>query len=711
MMWFRKLTVEGYGRFREPVEFHFQPGLNIIVGPNEAGKTTLLSALLDAIYESPFSTAKPLRQSITWNHSDGWRLQLEIQAGARTFTLYKYYPPDSKSNSTRVILSMDDQQLTDKLALQHWEECWGVPKPVYLATACVRQREIASLLQDKPVTELQASLRASATTADLKQVYKMLDDRVKQLKTSRDNELKRIETRIRELQRQFDDAQRVYTDRRDARERLRRLNTQAAELDKQIQEMDALLKLWAKVQDYRKKLDDLRRIQKDLHERFEQLERIDKRIDDIAQELEDFQHFISLPDDLLEQCARIEERLKLSQQNKEQIEAEIQNLRHHAEKFTGKQKAIPGLGVLGASLLLAVIPLWQVDSLLAAAVGVMGGMALAIAFLFRKSDPAVAAQMGSLQQRLQDTRQETAQAQDELTRLLRKAGFEGESLDTEITLLRAQWDQYQDLLREQQNVLHERQGLLAGSTPHAWRDELRSNASALMALEEELKKPAASAILNEPPDRFIRMENEIATVRQQHTDMHEERLRLEGQLTQLHDLPDPEEFSLQIEELQTQHRSLARQAEVAELTRQLLRETDEQYLGTLESYLTPEIERVLSATTGKRYGRVRMGGDLSFTAYHPERENWLPLEMSERAWSAGTLDQLFFACRLGLCRALSGQRSLPLLLDDPFVHYDPIRLSKTVEFLSALGQECQILWFTCRQVEDTNRSHIVSLGE
>jgi hypothetical protein len=700
MIRFRKLRVEGYGRFREPAEWHFQPGLNIITGPNEAGKTTLLSALMDAVYENPFSTARDLRERIAWNHPDGWQLELELEEGEQTLSLFKYYPQDPKSNRIRVVLRIGDQVLEDKTALHYWETYWNMPKAVYLATACVRQREMASLLQEKPINELQASLRASATTADLKRVYKMLDDRVKLLKTSRENELKRIETHLLELKRQLDDVRRVYTQRHAARERLRELETQSMELEGRMQQEELTLTLWKQVQENLHRRDELKAREKELFDRLEQLNRLDTRFDTLAQDLEPFGHFGLLPGDMLEQCARIQERLKLAQQDQEQVEAEMEALQHKSDQMVGKQKASLGWLAMGIALFIAASALWQTNKMMAAIAAGLGGFSILVGLLFRKQDPVTTVHMESLQQRLKGVREEVAQAQNELTRLLRKAGFEGEALETEIVLLRDRWEKYRSLLQEQQNILSERQGLLAGTRPEAWREELRDTASARMAHEKALEQPAARALLMEPPDRFIRMESETEAMRQRHKNLHEERLRLEGQLTPLHDLPDPQELTLQIEELQAQHQNLTRQAEVADLTRQLLKETDEQYLSTLESYLTPEIERVLGATTGERYGQVRMGGNLSFTAYHSEREDWLPLELNERAWSAGTLDQLFFSCRLGLCRALGGYRNLPLLLDDPFVHYDPARLRSTLEFLTELAQRNQILLFTCRPLDD-----------
>ncbi|MCX7992870.1 MAG: AAA family ATPase, partial [Fimbriimonadales bacterium] len=78
-MKFRRLALEGYGRFCERTVFEFDAGLNCVLGANESGKSTLLAALLDALYTLPSTTAQPARERIHWGHPHGWQLELELE--------------------------------------------------------------------------------------------------------------------------------------------------------------------------------------------------------------------------------------------------------------------------------------------------------------------------------------------------------------------------------------------------------------------------------------------------------------------------------------------------------------------------------------------------------------------------------------------------------------------------------------------------------
>lgn len=62
--------------------------------------------------------------------------------------------------------------------------------------------------------------------------------------------------------------------------------------------------------------------------------------------------------------------------------------------------------------------------------------------------------------------------------------------------------------------------------------------------------------------------------------------------------------------------------------------------------------------------------------------------------SRGTQDQLYMAARLALVDLLFPDTRPPVLLDDPFVHFDPQRLAAAIEICSDIAAERQILLFT-----------------
>jgi uncharacterized protein YhaN len=66
----------------------------------------------------------------------------------------------------------------------------------------------------------------------------------------------------------------------------------------------------------------------------------------------------------------------------------------------------------------------------------------------------------------------------------------------------------------------------------------------------------------------------------------------------------------------------------------------------------------------------------------------------QESLSSGTLDQLYFTLRVALGEYLTGRSTFPLILDDPFITFDPERLKQAVRILQDLARGHQILWFT-----------------
>ena len=110
--------------------------------------------------------------------------------------------------------------------------------------------------------------------------------------------------------------------------------------------------------------------------------------------------------------------------------------------------------------------------------------------------------------------------------------------------------------------------------------------------------------------------------------------------------------------------------------------------------LSKKIGDYVHAFTGGNYRDIRVKKTMSFSAYDDRSGDFeAPMHFSR-----GTLDQIYFALRVGLLEAL-GKARLPLLLDDAFVAYDDTRLKETLKILDGMRDVRQILVFTCHDRE------------
>ena len=105
---------------------------------------------------------------------------------------------------------------------------------------------------------------------------------------------------------------------------------------------------------------------------------------------------------------------------------------------------------------------------------------------------------------------------------------------------------------------------------------------------------------------------------------------------------------------------------------------------------------VLTALTGGRYRRL--GLNRQFEAQAQAAGETLP--RSVLTLSQGTAEQVYLAVRLAVCAlALPGEDPAPLVLDDALDAFDDKRMALALDYLLKLGEERQILLFTCHTRE------------
>lgn len=106
--------------------------------------------------------------------------------------------------------------------------------------------------------------------------------------------------------------------------------------------------------------------------------------------------------------------------------------------------------------------------------------------------------------------------------------------------------------------------------------------------------------------------------------------------------------------------------------------------------LNREAAELFSRLTDGRYDAVALSRDFSATVGNGERHSALSL-------SAGTVDQLYLAVRLALCRLTVPDA--PILLDDALCAFDDVRARLALELLRDMGAGRQILLFSCHSRE------------
>ena len=109
--------------------------------------------------------------------------------------------------------------------------------------------------------------------------------------------------------------------------------------------------------------------------------------------------------------------------------------------------------------------------------------------------------------------------------------------------------------------------------------------------------------------------------------------------------------------------------------------------------ISKRAQELFGQLTGQRYDRLALSSDLSLNAGAQEEDTLRPAQYR----SEGTVDQLYLALRLAVAEELTPDA--PLVLDDAFVRFDDVRLAAAMDILRTLGENKQVILFTCQSRE------------
>lgn len=229
-----KLAIDGYGRFAQ-YSMDLAPGLQVIFGPNERGKSTLRSFIGDMLYgqkrsalQRLFDDANELR--CPWMNPDvyGGRIVYQLDDG-REIEVYRRF--DRKNEMVHVYDKTNARDITNafeqlknrepQFALKHV----GLSKEVFLSTATISHFTLDDLGDAEAMAQIRERILALADTGDERTCA---DATLRRLKTrvetigqpgARTRPLPSARSRLAELDRELEAATALRDELADAQQR------------------------------------------------------------------------------------------------------------------------------------------------------------------------------------------------------------------------------------------------------------------------------------------------------------------------------------------------------------------------------------------------------------------------------------------------------------------------------------------------------------
>jgi DNA repair exonuclease SbcCD ATPase subunit len=690
------LLLRNFGKF-ENFECDLTPGLNLIKGSNEAGKTTLANAITAALFLDPTEGGKELVGSIRWNSKELPALEAIFSVDGKSIRLAKDFKQGrveigARGGATSSRSDDVEKWLSDNLGISSEE--------IFKATACINQGEISHI--EDSFDAIKDKLESLITGGREDQAASQT--------------IAKIETRIRD----------ISGEDGISGGRLEELNRLADEMNYNI---DRLNKAIAGLKSKRADLIQVEMAYKNVRDDFaakkEKLEKckVASKLEDIftkaSHEFSEIEVKLSEAQDAIKKIKTLRDREQsiknIDPRDIKQIDEAEANLiylrpkRHELENERNEAKSeydsykvgqvfiicaiAGGLGL--AVSILSILEIFLMALKPFAGYGLLTSVVLLVLGIAMTSSKNQ--HKGYLKERLEklESRSTELDAELQMQTGILKASLDKYSSGSVEDLKHYLWqkDDIEKQIAREKEIYDD---LLGGATVQ----DLESRHEALQEALEKIKRDKREL------SQFVVDDVDIAR-QAQVLSQYEDRLKdLERERTVLRQQIGSAEGGAELlasfverrEHLRARAEKLLHDVSILRLTANCINEARQNVLVSTLEALNVRTSEILRKLTSGRYSKVRFDkSTMKFGIFSDDRNEWID---PEQGLSSGTLDQVYLAARLALADIVSEHKNPPVILDDPFANYDEKRLDNAMNVLKELSANHQILLLTSHEHYD-----------
>jgi DNA repair exonuclease SbcCD ATPase subunit len=691
------------------IDLALAPGLTVIRGPNEAGKTTIQRALELALFRKVTAGGSEIDALRSWGSPvDGrpW-VALEFVGDDPERACVGTLEKDFRGAKGTAILVLDGEKVTDPARVDEiLADLTGIPgEKFFRSTASVRHHEVVDLARDEGA--LRDRLQASISGAD----------------RGTSTATRRLEKALRELQAR---GERNPGRLRVAEERVARSEPDLARGEAQLAQLERDREALAGALERRARAERVLAERRSLLEKARLGERLVAERGVAQERFERFRQAVIVADQIgqletshpsakpLPELRQLVERSRVVDREVGELrvalgeepasvdyEVRVPEPRHRPFAWVAVLLALGGLIAVALGVFAAV------DA------AVAGGAAAAVCGLL------LAAYARSRRRAAFDFRRQKQLRDDEIARRLRgrsqlatELRRAEEDLATQLAAIEvADLAAAEDLLAREdahvQAIERARAQLdgLVGPEPVKALPTLRDGA-ALTIEQKAAALEALGPIAREPRARErleVEVRDQESALERARDDEAAARARVEQNPV------DAEQVAGEAERLASCREELAalqRRQRIYQKSLDAIGRAETATMRTVTRYLEKTMGADMARLTGGRYRRVAVDdANLDISIFAPERGDWVRID----DLSQGTLDLGYLAARLGLVRLVTQDRRPPLIFDDPFVTFDDARAERAIAMLRDLAADFQVIYLTTSDRYDHLADRVVEL--
>lgn len=678
-MLFTKLKLNYFGRFINR-EIELKPGINLICGDNEAGKSTIHTFMKGMLFgierlrgRGSASKEDIYTKYLPWDYPGAYSGSMDILVGDKEYRLQRSFHANDKSFTILELSTGREMKLKEELIS---ELIPGLTESAFRNTISIEQlkaqtdAELAAQVHNY-ITNLSIARSKEVNVAE---AVSSLTEKRKQLETSINSSALNI------LQAGIDEG--LFNE-----ERIERLTLQLRELQKEEQN---LLKLKSAAEmdrenDLTKRMEQLPAIL----EKYHTYEELNKQEESLISQLEELKSGIELWMEEQKALAFLNEDISfVNKAQKEISEQEISGMELQKQKESLMKEEKRNLLVsLLPTLILTILSIFLTSIspvfMAAAAAFIIAGVAT---YLILKKK--LKGKQKALDKKQTEHKQRTDAAKSRIEDILSKYKLsrveELQGKKEEVLLISYELEH----AKEQMEDLNNRKLKLEDSKDIIY--EVIMKYLQYFIPEEELTYYAMKKLQDEIAKRKQDSYGRLSEINLQleHCKIDIEKLKweitaLEGNEEEL--LKNKERY----EELLHKREEDTKELEAVKLALSTIQELSSNIHDSFGQQLNQSVSEVISEVTGRKYTDLKIDEKLEVKV--GLNGSYVLLNRL----SAGTIDQVYFALRMAVADLLLG-KEIPLLLDDSFALYDDTRVRAV---LTTLAMRRQVILFTCHKRE------------
>lgn len=661
-----KLEIEGFGKFDKKKTIDFKKGVNFINGLNEAGKSTILEAILASLFKY---TNSRVEQFFCWTNKDVCRLSLTYKTDkGETFQIISDYK-NAKKKLLKITKTGKSEISTVMTTIQKYiKEHFGFDEQkVFENTTFVRQSQMAILASSTEKDKLKnmveevlvGSAEASATKA-LKKIKKVSKDSKKEAEDLKED----LETLRDDLQEAEEHKDSLVKDSGE----FEKISKLLSEKEKKFEELKKRKEKFDKKEEFQKEFQGLDKDIKNIDKNLLSIKESIKKRDKLNDRLDNYSGFETISKN---DFSNIKEKIK----KLDEIETT-----QKAYSKAGKKKQITKEVLDIKYVVLFIVGL--IFSL------ILIGIPLAIyAYKRMKKEISVNEEINN-EDEINSLAEQKENAEEELNQITKKIkDFDRNTfvdLFQDYNQTKDKIDSFSESINEFIKNTLEKNEVSGDEEKDIRKIESVKNdlLNKLTIAKNNLDKYKLVNLTDKEIDEIEDLEDEVK-------ELNDKKVELKTSVSKTKELVKaPEEIKEEYDAIETQIKELLEKSEEYNLASEFLEKAETE----VQQKFTPSIEKnskpVLKQITNNKYSDLKVNEEnLDISVKAPEINEFVPVDIL----SQGAKDQIYFAIRTTMTDLLSGNANIPLIFDDPFHNFDDIRLGKTISTIKELSKNKQII--------------------